>query len=86
MRDGSNLNCLPAATQSEHWLVLREIWKVETCFFSQKFGLKRIYSSTPATTQVCNSLGWFLDDAASHAAKFLGREALHCESVHGLFA
>ena len=58
MWDGSNLNCLPAAKQSEHWPILREIWKVETCFVSQKFGLQES-TSTPATTQVCNSLGWF---------------------------
>ena len=63
-RDGSNLNCLPAAKQSERWPVLREIWKVETCFFSQKFGLQES-TCTPATTQVCTSLGWLLDDAAS---------------------
>ena len=31
------------ACRSEHWPVLNEIWKVETCFFSPKFGLKRIY-------------------------------------------
>ena len=40
--DGSNLNCLPAAKQSEHWPVPREIWKVETCLFSQKVDLKSI--------------------------------------------
>ena len=36
VRDGSNLNCLPAAKQSERWPVRSEIWKVETWFFSQK--------------------------------------------------
>ena len=81
VRDGSNLNCWPAAKPSEHWPVRSEIWKVETCFFHKNLTLKKS-TSTPATTQVCNSLGWFLDDAASHAAKFCGREAFHCVPVH----
>ena len=58
-RDGSNFNCLPAAKfPSEHWPLLREIWKEETWMFSHK-NLALIEStSTPATTQACNSLGW----------------------------
>ena len=35
------------------------------------------------TIQVCNSLGWFLDEP--HRAKFCGPEALYCLSVHGFF-
>ena len=36
------------AKQSERWPVLREIWKVETCFCLQKFGFQE---SSTATTQ-----------------------------------
>ena len=36
------------AKQSERWPVLREIWKVETCFFLQKLGFQE---SSTATTQ-----------------------------------
>ena len=39
-RDGSNLNCLLAAKQSEHWPVLRETWKVITCFFHKNVALR----------------------------------------------
>ena len=39
-RDGSNLNCLLAAKQSEHWPVLRETWKVITCFLHKNVALR----------------------------------------------
>ena len=39
-RDGSNLNCLLAAKQSEHRPVLRETWKVITCFFHKNVALR----------------------------------------------
>ena len=71
-RDGSNLNCLPAAKQSEHWPLLRDFLESGNLIFSHK-NLALIEStSTPATTQACNSLGW-LNWTMPHALEIFFR-------------
>ena len=84
-RDGSNLNCLLAAKQSEHWPVLREIWKVEICFSHKNLASKKS-TSTPATTQVCNSLGWCNWTMLHPMGQNLVHLKLYPLPVHGLFA
>ncbi len=58
-RDGSNSNCLPAAKQSEsigQFYAKSGKWKL---VFSHKKLASKESTSTPATTQVRNSLGWW---------------------------
>ena len=72
MRDGSNLNCLLAAKQSEHWPVLCEICKVEACFWPQKNLPAHLQRLRCATLRDGGTGRW----TASHGAKFCGPEAL----------
>ena len=67
---------------SERWPVLLEIWKVETCFFSQKFGLQES-TCTPATTR---NVQLFRDGFFPGRFSACGsREALPCVRVHVIF-
>ena len=85
-RDGSNLNSLPAAKQSEHWPLLRDFLESgNLIFFSQKFGLNR--NLLARLQRLRRATLWDGETGRCRfcTARFCEREALHgARFLHGL--